>query len=129
MYRRSESAHQRLPSSTLQKAECAARQTVHSVDHLLELLHGQGAHRLGCWLGLENTRLFSKRVDALASCLGRLLLELHVQRASELELAALFQLCRCKRYHGLGDLLDLTRLEADLLSDGGVRASSRRSPR
>merc|ERR1719440_1252271 len=120
--RRSESAHQR-HLRRCRKPMCHAINSARSVDHLLELLHRQRAHRLGRWLCFKDTRLLRKRVDALASCLGWLLLQLHVQRASELELARFLQLRSCKGDHGLGDHLDLTRLEADLLSDDGVRAS------
>merc|ERR1712107_976244 len=66
----------------------------HSVDHLLQLLHRQGAHSLGSRLGLEDARLLGEGIYALASCLRWLLLELHVQGACQLELASLLQLSR-----------------------------------
>merc|ERR1711865_576213 len=52
-----------------QKATC-------SINHLLQLLHGQGAHSLGSWLGLEHAWLLGEGVDSLASCASCLLLQL-----------------------------------------------------
>merc|ERR1719183_575338 len=120
MHRRGETAHQHL-TSALRKNHMT--NCPHSVDHLLKLLHRQGAHSLRRWLGLEHAWFLSEGVDALASCSSWLLLQFHIQRASELELTGLLQLRSCKSNYGLGHLLDLTRLEASLLSDGGVRAS------
>merc|ERR1719446_1840352 len=94
--------------------------TIFLVNHFLELLHRQRADRLKSRLGLENAQLFREGIDALARSLRWLLLQLHVEGASELELTALLQLRGCKSDHGLGDLLDLAGLQASLLSNQGV---------
>merc|ERR1719378_965486 len=73
-----------------------------SVDHLLQLLHGQGTDRLGSWLGLEHARLLGEWVDSLASWASWLLLELQVQSATDLESAILLQL-RGSQLHIVGD--------------------------
>merc|ERR1719337_21340 len=99
MHRRGETAHQH-PTSALRKNHMT--NCPHSVDHLLKLLHRQGAHSLRRWLGLEHARLLSEGVDALASCSSWLLLQLHIQRASELELTGLLKLRSCKSNYGLG---------------------------
>merc|ERR1719399_1482804 len=96
-----------------------------SVHKLLELLHRQRAHGLRRWLRLEDAWLLSERIDALAGWPGWLLLQLHVEGAGKFELTSLLELSGCKSDHSLSDLLDLARLQAGLLGDGGVRASSR----
>merc|ERR1711865_650965 len=78
-----------------QKATC-------SINHLLQLLHGQGAHSLGSWLGLEHAWLLGEWVDSLASWASWLLLELQVQAAANLEGAILLQL-GSGQLHVVGD--------------------------
>merc|ERR1712178_185706 len=73
-----------------------------SVDHLLQLFHGQGTHSLGSWLGLEHARLLGEWVDSLAGWASWLLLELQVQAATDLESAILLQL-RSSQLHIVGD--------------------------
>merc|ERR1711862_555839 len=118
-FRRGETAHLRLErrcsKSNLPRA-------FHSVNELLELLHRQRTHSLRRWLGLEHARLFGKRVDALARWPRWLLLQLHVERTSELELTRLLQLRGCKSDHSLGNLLNLALLQPNLLGDGRVSA-------
>ena len=46
-----------------------------SIDHFLELLHGQEVNSLARWLGLEDARLLGEWVGTLASRPGWLLLE------------------------------------------------------
>ena len=67
-----------------------------SIHHFLELLHRQAAHSLGSWLGLEHARLLGERVHALAGRCGWLLLQLHVENATQLESTVLFQLASCQ---------------------------------
>merc|ERR1719164_35831 len=88
----------------------------HSVDHLLQLLHGQGTHSLGSRLGLEHARLLGEWVHSLASWASWLLLELQVQATAELESTVLLQL-RGSQLHVVGDNgLDILGLRASLLA-------------
>merc|ERR1719261_734562 len=88
-----------------------------SIDHLLQLLHGQSADRLGSWLGLEHTWLFGEWVDSLASRASWLFLELQVQAATNLEGTILLQL-GSGQLHVVGDdSLDVLALGASLLSN------------
>merc|ERR1719378_408237 len=94
-----------------------------SVDHLLQLLHGQGTDRLGSWLGLEHARLLGEWVDSLASWASWLLLELQVQSATDLESAILLQL-GCGQLHVVGHhSLDVLALQASLLSNSAESTS------
>merc|ERR1719263_87726 len=104
--RRDETAHLRLERRCSEHLTRAS----HLVNKLLELLHRQRTHCLRRWLGLEYAWLLGKRVDALACWTGRLLLELHVERASELELPRLLELRGCEGNHSLGNLLHLALL-------------------
>merc|ERR1719379_874342 len=67
-----------------------------SIDHLLELLHGQDANSLARWFGLEDTRFLGEGVHSFACSHCRLLLELHVQDTTKLEFAVLLQLTGCE---------------------------------
>merc|ERR1719456_1033485 len=78
-----------------------------SIDHLLQLLHRESSDRFASWLCLEDARLFGERVDAFASRLRGLLLELHVQSPCEFEGASLLQLSSCDIDHPLDDGLNI----------------------
>merc|ERR1719263_2557974 len=88
-----------------------------SVDHLLQLLHGQCANSLGSRLGLEDAWLLGEWVDALASWACWLLLELQVQATTNLESAVLLQLRRCQLHIVGHDSLHILSLKAGLLSN------------
>merc|ERR1712014_353899 len=94
--KRDGTTHLRLAEALLEGSNTLA---LRSVDHLLELLHRQRAHRLGSRLCLENARLFRKGIDALTRGLRWLLLQLHVESAAKLELSDRFQLLCCKGDH------------------------------
>merc|ERR1719238_1040556 len=92
--------------------------TTCSIDHLLQLLHGQGTDSLGGWLCLEDAWLLGERVDSLAGWAGWLLLELQVQATANLESTILLQL-RSSQLHIIGDDgLHILWLEAGLLGNG-----------
>merc|ERR1719198_1576838 len=94
-----------------------------SVDHLLQLLHGQSTNSLRSWLSLEHAWLLGEWVDALASWASWLLLELQVQAATNLESAVLLQL-RSGQLHVVGhNSLHILSLEAGLLSHSAERSS------
>ena len=88
------------------------RQRAVSVDHLLKLLHGESPHRLAGWLRLEDTRLFREGVNALTSWSSGLLLELQVQRSSELERAIFLQLLGRNCDNALDNGLHVLRLQS-----------------
>merc|ERR1719409_1773132 len=98
---------------------------VHSVDHLLKLLHRKGSHSLRGRLGLEDAGLLREWIDALASCLGRLLLQLHVESTSKLEGAVLLQLRGRNLNDALDDSLHVLRLETGGFGDGAVDGGGR----
>merc|ERR1719428_2487311 len=88
------------------------------IDHLLQLLHGQGTHSLGGWLGLEHAWLLGEWVDSLASWASWLLFELQVQAATNLEGAVLLEL-GSGQLHVVGhNCLNILGLQASLLSNG-----------
>merc|ERR1719409_241496 len=100
---------------------------VHSVDHLLKLLHRKGSHSLRGRLGLEDAGLLREWIDALASFLGRLLLQLHVESTSKLEGAVLLQLSGRNLDDALDDSLHILRLETGLFSYGAVDGCGRQA--
>merc|ERR1719440_2342958 len=91
-----------------------------SVDHFLELLHREGPHGLRRRLGLEDARFLGERVDALAGRGSWLLLQLHVQHATEFEGASLLQLLRCEPEEALHHTLHILRLQACRLCNRAV---------
>merc|ERR1719155_196417 len=94
-----------------------------SIDHLLQLLHGQGAHCLGSWLGLEHAWLLCEWVDSLASWASWLLLELQVQAATNLESAVLLELGG-GQLHVVGhNSLHILALQTSFLSNSTERTS------
>ena len=60
--------------------------------HLLEFIHWVDFGSLAGWLGLEPARLLGEWVDLSASNVCLLLLQLHVEDTTEIELAVLRQL-------------------------------------
>merc|ERR1711879_5568 len=98
-----ETAH-RAPRITQRTRRC-------SVDHLLELLHRQGPHGLRRRLGLEDAWFLSEGIDALAGWCRRLLLQLHIQNATEFKRPSLLQLLRCELDQALHDTLHFLRFQ------------------
>merc|ERR1712107_385171 len=81
-----ETTHRDLTSSYL-VTSCTC-----SIHKLLELLHRECLHCLGCRLGLEDARLFREWVHALPCWCRRLRLQLQIQHARDLERASLLHL-------------------------------------
>merc|ERR1712048_425274 len=91
-----------------------------SVDHLLQLLHGQALDGFGGWLCLEDARLLGERVHTFASWCCRLLLELHVQDTTKLEASVLLHLICSQLHVGCNNCLDLARLQLLCLCNLGI---------
>merc|ERR1719159_1130435 len=85
-------------------------------EHLLELLHGQDTHGLRGGLRLEDTGLLGEGVDALPRLCGRLVLQLHVEHASDLEGARLLHLRHSHLHECIDDTLRILGLQPCLLS-------------
>merc|ERR1711970_1094699 len=96
------------------------RNSAASVDHLLQLLHGESPHRLACWLRLEDTWLLGEWVNAFTSWSGGLLLQLQVQRPNELEGAIFLQLVRRDVDNALDNGLYVLRLQSSGFRDGAI---------
>merc|ERR1719326_2069526 len=91
-----------------------------SVDHLLKLFHGESPHRFAGWLRLKDAWLLGEGVNALTSWSGRLLLQLQVQRASELEGTVFLQLVGRDRNDALDNGLHVLRLQPSGFGDGAI---------
>merc|ERR1719163_2563513 len=78
---------------------------------------------LGGRLGLEHTRLLGEWVDTLASWASRLLLQLQVQAATNLEGTILLQLGSCQLHVVGHDSFNVFRLQTRLLRNGAESSS------
>merc|ERR1719218_139593 len=79
---------------------------------LLELLHRKAANCLRSRLRLEHTRLLGEGVDALACLRGRLVLQLHIEHASDLEGTCFGHLLNCDTHKGVHNTLHVLSLQA-----------------
>merc|ERR1719299_193929 len=81
-------------------------------EHRLELLHWKAANCLRSRLRLEHTRLLCEGVDALACLRGRLVLQLHVEHARDLEGTCFLHLLNSYAHERIHDTLHVLSLQA-----------------
>merc|ERR1712222_38737 len=123
-----ESAH--LGRSRVLQASCSnALNHCGSVDHLLELFHGQAPDGLAGRLCFEYARLLRERVDTLSSGCRGLALKFQVETAPNFKGSMLLEFAGCYSEQALDCSLDVLSLQTSSLSDGSISTRNGQSAR
>merc|ERR1712173_354705 len=108
-----ESAH--LGRSRLLRAVCS--NYCGSIDHLLELFHGQTPYSLAGRLCLEHARLLREGVDTLSGGCRGLVLKFQVNTTRNFEGTVLLEFAGCDCEQALDCSLDIFCFQSSTLSD------------
>merc|ERR1712007_350369 len=122
-----ESAH--LGRSRVLQASCSDALTTGSVDHLLELFHGQAPDGLAGRLCFEYARLLRDRVDTLSSGCRGLALKFQVETAPNFKGSMLLEFGGCYCEQALDCSLDVLSLQTSSLTDGSISTRNGQSAR
>merc|ERR1712176_1575980 len=120
-----ESAH--LGPSRLLRVSCSYH--CGSVDHFLELFHGQAPDSLAGRLCFEYARLLRERVDTLSSGCRGLALKFQVETAPDFKRSMLLEFAGCYCEQALDCSLDVLSLQTSSLSDGSISTRNGQSAR